>query len=187
MATKNRGLLSGLADWLQRAPEDFADEQAMSAVGWLIEHAAMAGKVRRANEAHRAMWFLLPEDARGVASRRQLAAYATRLGMRNGMEKLAAIRWVIALAGMGRRDFRRACADALTNGDSLLVWQWRELTKIGLTDDFVSRRQVDQWLELEEPWLFDARWVYPLHLVDKDVLARHGATVKPPEDDDANA
>lgn len=184
---KNVDVLRGLADWLLSAPEDFADEQAMQCMAWLIEHAAQAGRVRRAHESHRVRWCLLPEDLRRLAGRRQLAAYATRTAMRNGLEKAAAIRWVIALAGMTRLDFRRACAEVLTNGDRLLVWQWRELRQLGLADDFVSRRQVDQWLELEEPWLLDDRWVYPIHLVDRDLLTQAGWNLKTPEEDDDDA
>lgn len=79
---------------------------------------------------------------------------------------------MIAIAGMGRREFKQACDSTLTNGDRLYVWQWRELTALALRDDFMSRRQIERWLELEEPWLLDERWVLPLHLVDQDVLAQ---------------
>ena len=161
-----------LADWLRRRPQDFYGAVAMGAVDFLLEHAGQVLAVATQHRQHAARWALLPEGARQLASRRQVAALAARLAMRNGMESSAAVAWVIAIAGMGRREFKQACERTLTNGDRLYVWQWRELTALALCDDFMSRRQIERWLELEEPWLLDERWVHPLHLVDQDVLAQ---------------
>ena len=169
-----------LAEWLTRRPQDFAGEQVMGAVTWLLERAELARGVAAQHRQHVAAWNLLPEDARRDAGRRQMAALAARLAMRGGMELRAAVAWVIAIAGMTRRDFQRACEDALEASDRLHVWQWRELRALGLGDDFMSHRQIECWLELEEPWLLDERWVFPLHLVDKDVLAQFGAPLSPP-------
>lgn len=161
-----------LADFLRRRPHDFYDALAMGAVDFLLEHAGQVLAVAQQHRQHAARWALLPEGARQLASRRQVAALAARLAMRNDMAPGAAVAWVISIAGMGRREFKQACDSALSNGDRLYVWQWRELTALGLHDDFMSRRQIERWLELEEPWLLDARWVCPLHLVDQDVLAQ---------------
>lgn len=161
-----------LAEWLMQRPQDCSGTKAMWAVDWLLEHARMASAVERQHCLHRLYWTQLPEDVRLDACRRQLAALAARLAMRGGMESGAAVAWVIAIAGMTRRDFQLACDKALRDGDRLHVWQWRELRAVGLRDDFMSRRQLERWIELEEPWLFDDRWVFPLHLVDKDVLEK---------------
>lgn len=159
-----------LADWLRRRPQDFYGTVAVGAVDFLLERAGQVLAVAQQHRQHAARWALLPEAARQLASRRQVAALAARLAMRNGMETPAAVAWVIAIAQMTRRDFKQACTSALTNGDRLYVWQWRELMALGLRDDFMSHRQIKRWLELEEPWLSDERWVLPLHLVDQDVL-----------------
>lgn len=172
-----------LAEWLSQRPQDFTGTKAMWAVEWLLEHARMASNVERQHRLHRLHWVMLPEDVRLNASRRQLAALAARLAMRGGMESGAAVAWVIAIAGMPRRDYQRACDDALRNGDRLHVWQWRELRALGLRDDFNSRRQLERWIELEEPWLFDDRWVFPLHLVDKDVLDKFEIPLTPIEEE----
>lgn len=161
-----------LADWLRRRPQDFCDVVALGAVNFLLEHAGQVLGVAQQHRQHAARWTLLPEGARQLASRRQVAALAARLAMRNGMDMPSAVTWVIAIAQMGRRDFKQACDRTLTNGDRLYVWQWRELMALALRDDFMSRRQIERWLELEEPWLLDARWVHPLHLVEQDVLAQ---------------
>lgn len=161
-----------LAEWLTRRPHDFHGEYAQYAIGGLLEYAHQARVVEAQHRDHRARWTLLPEDARRIACRRQVAALAARMAMRNGMVQATATAWVIDLAGMTRSEFLRSCDEALRNGDRLFVWQWRELRALGLTDDFMGRRQLDMWLELEEPWLTDERWVYPLHLVDKAALAQ---------------
>jgi len=162
-----------LVTWLTARPEDFAGATAQAAIRGLLELAEMGRQAALQDHHHRARWLLLPEEARRVAGRRQLAALAARLAMRNGLDPKAAVTWVIELAGLTRRDFTRACDETLRNGDRLFVWQWRELRELGLRDDFMSRRQFEIWLELEEPWVTDARWVFPLHLVDAAVLAQY--------------
>lgn len=173
-----------LADWLIRRPQDFASESMQDAVAWLLETARMVLQVERQHAAHRVRWTLVPEAARRLASRRQMAALAARLAMRGGMERSAAVAWVIGLAGMTRRDFQQASTAVLRPGDRLQVWQWQELRALGLSPDFNGRRQLERWLDLEEPWLFDPRWAFPLHLVDGDVLAALGmkSPVNPDED-----
>lgn len=163
-----------LAEWLVKRPQDFSGTSALLAVDWLLQHAGMANNVARQHRAHQSLWELLPEEVMRTACRRQLAAMTARLAMRGGMESAAAVTWVIAIAGMTRRDFKLACDSALRADDHLHVWQWRELRALGLRDDFMSRRQLERWIELEEPWLFDDRWLCPLHLVDKDVMAELG-------------
>ena len=172
MGTANPTPQQLLAEWLTRRPQDFSGATAMDAVAWLLEHAQQVRSVEAHHSQHRACWERLPEEARRNACRRQVAALAARLAMRGGMEPGAAVAWVIAIAGMTRRDFQRASDSALRHGDRLHVWQWRDLRALDLRDDFMSRRQIERWLELEEPWLFDERWVFPLHLVDQDVVAR---------------
>ena len=180
MRAKNPSPLQQLAELLTNRPQDFATPQATDAVAWLIEHACWANWAAIRNYRHRICWERLPENARRLASRRQVAALAARTAMRGGMKQGAAIVWVIAIANMSQFDFQRACAAALRDGDRLYVWQWRELRKLELRNDFMSRRQIELWLENEEPWLFDECWVFPLHLVDKDVLVQFD-----PEKDDA--
>lgn len=187
MATANHDARRLLSDWLIRRPQDFAGEAAQDAVAWLLEQAGMAVQVERQHGAHRARWSLVPEAARRLASRRQMAALAARLAMRGGMDRSAAVMWVIGLAGMTRREFQGACTDALAPSDRLHVWQWQELRALGLAPDFNSRRQLERWLDLEEPWLLDPRWAFPLHLVDSDVLAVLGMqSPTNPEEDHAN-
>lgn len=172
-AARTDDAVSLLATWLTARPDDFAGAVAQAAIRGLLDLAEMGRQAALQHHHHRARWLLLPEDVRRVAGRRQLAALAARLAMRNGLEPKAAVAWVIELANLTRRDFARACAETLRNGDHLFVWQWRELRELGLRDDFMSRRQVELWLELEEPWVTDARWVFPLHLVDAAVLDQY--------------
>lgn len=159
-----------LGQWLTQRPDDFAAPAAQAMVADLIKHASAVQVVAREHRQHRARWGMVSEAARTVALRRQLAAMAARVGMRNGMEQAAAIDWVISLAQGSRDAFKRETAAALGNGDRLYVWQWKELVTLGLRDDFLSRRLLARWLELEDPWVTDERWVYPLHLVDVDQL-----------------
>lgn len=169
MAKAHPTPLQMLSVWLTQRPQDFLGDAAMHAIAGLLDYADAARAVEQQHQEHRAQWLLLPQDVRCQASRRQLAALAARLAMRNGMDKPDAIGWVIALGTMSRKAFTAACRDQLRNGDQLHVWQWRELVALGLREDFMSRRQLARWLELEEPWVLDARWVYPLHLVDAEV------------------
>lgn len=173
-----------LADWLIRRPQDFISESAQAALAWLLEQAGMAVQVERQYREHRARWTLVPEAARRLAGRRQMAALAARLAMRGGMARSAAVAWVISLAGMTRRDFQQACSAVLAPSDRLQVWQWQELRALGLLADFNGRRQLERWLDLEEPWLLDPRWAFPLHLVDSDVLAALGMAAAAHLDED---
>lgn len=176
-----------LAEWLLRRPQDFAGESAQAAVAWLLEQAGMALQVERRFREHRARWDLVPQAARRLAGQRQMAALAVRLAMRGGMERRAAVAWVIGLGAMTRRDFQAACAAVLRPGDRLQVWQWQELRALGLTPAFDCRRRLERWLDLEEPWLLDPRWAYPLHLVEGAVLAALGvAAPNHPDEDHAN-
>ena len=78
-------------------------------------------------------------------------------------------------------------APLLRPGDRLQVWQWQELRALGLTPAFDCRRRLERWLDLEEPWLLDPRWAYPLHLVEGAVLAALGvAAPNHPDEDHAN-
>ncbi len=108
----------------------------------------------------------LPESTKKLALRRQLAAVAVRMGMRNGKSEFESINWVIALITQSTRAFANTRHGLLSNGDELYLWQFKEIVRLALQDDFVARRQLQIWLRAEDARLFDARWGYPLHLVE---------------------
>jgi hypothetical protein len=169
-----------LADYLTHRPQDFDGPQATDAVAWLIAHVQQVARMNRLHKQHCVMWFSLSEEARSTAISRQMAALAGRLALRGGMGPTAAVAWVIELAGMSRVDFKSSCIEALNPDDRFSVWQWCELRKLGLKDDFMSRRQVERWMEADAAWLFDERWAYPLHLVDSEVFDALGVTLPEP-------
>jgi hypothetical protein len=160
-----------LANWLASRPEDFDTPAAQVLIAQLVDFANMAQKVARARRLHHVWWTLVDPEARFLAGRRQLAAYAARTAMRSGMSESQAFMWAAGLATKSREAFKAACTHELVPGERLYVWQWRELCKLhesgGLTGGAMDVRR---WVQMEEPWLFDERWIYPLHLVDADCL-----------------
>ncbi len=124
--------------------------------------------------AHQALWRLVPEEARLVAQRRQMAALAMRLCTRNDMTEYRAIEWVIGLKNLSQREFKNTAAGVFNNGDELQLWEFKEIVALNLPDDFITKRRLQQWQAAEEPWVLDKRWSYPLHLLDADVMAGFG-------------
>lgn len=178
MGSATENPIETLSEWLRARPQDFSGEDVVGLIHWLLNRAAATRSVEARYLRHRAAWARLPDDVRLLASRRQVAALAARLAMRAGMDSDEAAKWTISIAGMSSKEAQRACASALHHGDRLFVWQWRELRALGLRQDFLSRRALERWIERDEDWLFDARWFFPLHLVDAEVLAQYG--IEPP-------
>lgn len=122
--------------------------------------------------AHQALWRLLPEEAKRNAYMKQTAALAMRLCDRNNMTEMQAMDWVIGLKKLSMREFKNTAAGIFENGDVLQMWQFKEIVALNLQDDFLTRRRLQQWQAAEEPWLFDERWSYPLHLVDSEAMPK---------------
>lgn len=127
--------------------------------------------------AHRVLWDLVPADAQHIALMKQTAALAIRLCERNGMTELQAIAWVIDLKHLSQREFKNTSVGYFDNGDTLQLWEFKAIVALNLQDDFITKRYLQQWKAAEEPWLFDERWNYPLHLVDSAVMAGFGRTI----------
>ena len=164
MTTANTILL---AEWLQRAPEEFADMRAQGMVGELLAHVNAAREVNANYRLHCSRWGLLSEEQRLLAMRKQIAALMGRCATRNGLSEAQAAAWVIGIAAGSREHFAERCQALLKNGDKLHVWQWQEVCMLGLEDDFMSHRAVLDWMAKDGPWAMDERWIYPLHLVDE--------------------
>lgn len=160
-----------LANWLTSRPEDFGTPAAQVLIAQLVDFANMAKKVHRRHQVHHVWWSLLTPEARALAGWRQLAAYAARSAMRSGMLENQAFVWVVGLATKSREAFKSACTKDLLPGERLYVWQWRELCKFYASGGLAGgAMDVRRWARMDEPWLFDERWIYPLHLVDADCL-----------------
>jgi len=155
-----------LAQWLINQPDAFDTPAAQALVAELIGHAQAAKSTSQKHRQHLVWWNAVSQDARDLATRRQIAAYAARVAMRNGMTESRACIWVVQLGTLSCDAFKTACEKSLPNGDRLYVWQWRELSKLHLGDNTTSAIMVRNWLQRDEPWSFDERWFYPLHFVN---------------------
>lgn len=160
-----------LAHWLVDRPEHFGTPAAQVLIAQLVDFANMAQRVELRHRNHRVWWTLTTPEARTLAGWRQLAAYAARSAMRSGMSESRAFVWAAGLAEKSREAFKAACTQELLPGERLYVWQWRELCKLheggGLAGGAMDVRR---WVQMDAPWLFDERWIFPLHLVDADCL-----------------
>lgn len=158
-----------LARLRQLLADDFAlflHDAAREKIEQLIDRVEVL-RIEQANEDwNHDVWLALPEASRLLASRRLRVVNLVLHFEACGFDQGSAIREVIAMADMPRRQFVKSFHWAVID-------DWAALRALRIGDDFLSRRGLDMWLAAREG---KPREVYPLSFVERadlDLAIQH--------------
>lgn len=144
----------------------FLHDEAREKIEQLIDRVEVL-RIEQANTAwDRDVWLALSEASRLLASRRLRVVNLVLHFEACGFDQGSAIREVIAMAAMPRRQFVKSFHWAVID-------DWTALRALRIGDDFLSRRGLDLWLAARED---KPREVFPLCLVepaDLDLAVQH--------------